>query len=133
MSYRHDPHRPAPFAPPTVDPIRTRKPECRHCGEEIAYVEMADSGKLMPCDPVMLNGDGRRSLVVRFTRRKKVVGRVVAKAPEDVVGLEPHWGTCPVLARARRVETARKSRERGEAPPPAGTIDSVLDMVEVPE
>lgn len=121
---RHDPHRPAPFAPPTVDPYRTRKPRCRHCDQEIVYVTMDPSGKLMPCDSAMVNGDGRRSLVVRYPKGRSIVGRVIAKAGEDVVGLEPHFGTCPVRERARAIEKARtKSDPR----------DRVLAMVEVPE
>lgn len=101
MSWPHRDCRfdPAPFAPPGVDPRRTRKPECRQCGREIVFVEMCDTGKLVPCDPAMTSGDGRRTLVVRWPRGKKVVGRVVARAHETVTGLEPHFGTCPCRPR----------------------------------
>lgn len=90
---------PAPFAPPGVDPIRTRQPECRTCGRPIVFVEMWDTAKLVPCDPGMMAGDGHRSLVVRWPRGKATVGRVVAKAGETVTGLEPHFGTCPCRPR----------------------------------
>lgn len=123
MRYRHDPHRPAPFAPPAVDPSRTRKPRCRHCDQDITYVEMADSGKLMPCDPQMLAGDGRRSLVVRWQKGRKIVGRVIARAGEEVTGLEPHFGTCPVRERARAIERAQSK---------ADPVDRILTLVEVP-
>ena len=102
MSYGPDRDRrfdPAPFAPPGVDPIRTRQPECEACGREIVFVEMADTGKRVPCDTQMLAGDGRRSLVVRWPRGKRVVGRVISKAHETVTGLEPHFGTCPCRPR----------------------------------
>ena len=91
---------PAPFAPPGVDPVRTRQPECAKCGRPIVFVEMHDTGKRMPCDPGQLAGDGVRTLVQRWPRGKAIVGRVVARAGESVVGLEPHWGTCPCRPRA---------------------------------
>lgn len=88
------------FAPPSVPPDQTRpKPECAKCGREIVFIEMDATGKLMPCDPVQVYGDGRRSLVVRFERGKQIVGRVIVKATEDVFGFEPHWGTCPCRPR----------------------------------
>lgn len=90
---------PAPFAPPGVDPLRTRQPECAKCGRTIVFVEMAETLKRMPCDPGMMPGDGRRTLVVREQVGRKLLGRVVAKAPETTTGLEPHWGTCPCRPR----------------------------------
>ena len=104
MSRRRRPHDrrfdPAPFAPSEVDPVRTRRPECRTCGRPIVFVKTA-TGKRMPCDPTQTAGDGVRTLVVREVVGKRVVGRVVPKAGGDLVGLEPHWGTCP--CRPRRV------------------------------
>ena len=90
---------PGKFAPERIEPTRTRRPECDKCGREIVFVEMWDTGKLMPCDPEMRPGDGKRSLVVRWERGKKVVGRVVARASEETTGLEPHFGTCPCRPR----------------------------------
>lgn len=121
MSWRrpHAPHAPAPFAPPAVDPARTRTPRCRHCDADVVFVEMDATGKLMPCDPEMLNGDGRRSLVVRWPKGRRLVGRVIAKAPEDVVGLEPHWGTCA-------------NRPGAAAPETASATAAHLRLVEVP-
>lgn len=98
--------RPSQFAPSAVDETRTRQPECRLCGRPIVFVEMWDTGKLMPCDPGMKPGDGRRHLVVRWPRGRKTVGRVVARAAEDVTGLEPHFGTCPCRPRKVAVEAA---------------------------
>lgn len=137
---RPDPHRPAPFAPPTVDPARTRRPECRHCHAPIVYVEMAATGKLMPCDTAQRYGDGERSLVIRFPRGgpgrrgQQIVGRVVVKAGDDVLGLEPHWGTCPVQIRKRALDAARKRAEAERAATaPEGPVERILTMVEVPE
>ena len=71
---------PGKYAPQAIDPRRTSTPECSRCRRPMLFVEMADTGKLMPCDTEMLPGDGERSLVVRWERGRKVVGRVVAIA-----------------------------------------------------
>ena len=99
---RLDPHRPAPFAPPTVDPFRTRKPTCSKCGRRIVFVEM-ETGKRMPCDPATLAGDGVRTLVVRHQVGDKILGRVIRRADGGYIGLEPHFGTCPCRPRKVRV------------------------------
>lgn len=86
----------ARFAPAPLPPEQTRpKPTCSRCGREIVYVEMEKSAKLMPCDTAQRYGDGTRHLVVRYPKGRRIVGRVVTYAGEDVLGLEPHWGTCP--------------------------------------
>lgn len=100
MSYRPDRRfGPAPFAPPAVDPARTRQSECRTCGRRLVFVQMATGGT-MPCDPVQVYGDGRRTLVVRDAQ---LVGHLVTAAGPDVFGLEPHWGTCPCRTRKVRI------------------------------
>ena len=106
--------RAAPFAPPDVDPRRTHQPTCRLCGRDIVYVEMADTGKLYPCDPGTVAGDGRRQLVVRGQRGRKVVGKVVPRAPDTVIGLRPHWATCPCR---------KRSVSRPDAPVQASLFD----------
>lgn len=60
---------------------------------------MADTGKMMPCDPTQMAGDGIRTLVVRETVGKKILGRVIPKADGGFIGMEPHWGTCPCRPR----------------------------------
>lgn len=90
---------PGPYAPPPIDPAKTRVPTCSKCGRDLVFVVMHDTGKRMPCDPGMQPGDGKKTLVVRWERGRDVVGRVMAKAPETATGLEPHFGTCPCRPR----------------------------------
>jgi hypothetical protein len=85
----------ATYAPTSIDPARTRRAECETCGRPLVFVRM-QSGALMPCDPGMQPGDGRRHLVVRDAR---LIGRLVPRAPEELSGLEPHFGTCPCRPR----------------------------------
>lgn len=104
---------PSPFAPLPlghIDPSRTRTPTCSRCGRDIVFVEMADTGKLMPCDTRMVPGDGSRSLAVRWPRGKAIVGRVVTKAPVETSGLEPHFGTCPCRPGTVAISDARPTQ-----------------------
>lgn len=106
MPYRPTPHlqpngleRPAPFAPPAPDADRTRKSSCRQCGRPLAFITM-ESGNVMPCDPSQIYGDGYRTLVERYVdARSQLVGRVVKRAGENVLGFQPHFGTCPCRKR----------------------------------
>ncbi|MAQ95071.1 MAG: hypothetical protein CMM84_16270 [Rhodothermaceae bacterium] len=110
------PFGPSRFAPPPVDPYRTRQAECKHCRRPIVYVTMEKTGGKMPCDPTQHYGDGQRTLVERIDAgRRGTVGRVHVKAPETILGLEPHFGTCPVLLRKRAIEAARKDAEAERA------------------
>lgn len=87
------------FSPPQIDPYRTSKATCEKCGRPLMFVLM-DTGRRMPCDPKQVYGDGRRHLVERVTLASgAVVGVLRPKAPEAVLGLEPHWGTCPCRKR----------------------------------
>ena len=90
----HAPFARSQFAPP-ASPGAKSAPTCRHCGQPLTFVEMLATGNPMPCDPAQRYGDGRRHLVVRETIGERVVGRMVPRAPEGTLGLEPHWGTCP--------------------------------------
>jgi hypothetical protein len=40
------------------------------------------------CDPEWQYGDGEKTLVTRH-------GEQIVEADGDVLGREPHWGTCP--------------------------------------
>ena len=60
----------------------------------------------MPCDPAQRYGDGQRHIVTRLSAGGRVLGRLVPHAGEDVLGLEPHWGTCP--ARAGKLKAVPK-------------------------
>ena len=62
------PFGPSRFAPPPVDPYRTRQAECKHCRRPIVYVTMEKTGGKMPCDPTQHYGDGQRTLVERVEK-----------------------------------------------------------------
>lgn len=97
---------PAPFAPPPPPPpMRTVGPTCAQCGQGIVWIQMEKTGKSMPCDRVQRYGDGRRHLVVRHEYDAGVVlGQLIVRASADVLGFEPHWGTCPKRDRAKSDE-----------------------------
>lgn len=110
-----DVHRYAPpgkYAPQPIDPMRTSTPECSKCGRPILFVEMQGTGKRMPCDPTQVYGDGYRTLVVREEVGRKMLGRVVAKAPTSMLGLTPHFGSCP--CRPRKVATVDPRPAQGD-------------------
>lgn len=73
-----------------ADKKRTRTPRCPACSQKIVWVPTAASGgtKHTMCDPEWLHGDGKRTLVTRD-------GHQVVEAGPQVLGREPHWGTCP--------------------------------------
>lgn len=76
---------------------------CRWCGAPVVFVRMADTGRMMPCNP----GPDDRANVARS--RINHGGRVVTAAdpldPDTEVGLLAHWATCTaegaVAARAK--------------------------------
>lgn len=99
------------FAPPELPPERTHAPVCERCGQRIIWVVTEKNQKLMPVDPDWHYGDGRRTLMVLT---EAGLWRAVAKAPETVLGREPHFGTCPALKRER---AARQRAEQGGCTP----------------
>lgn len=106
------------FAPPTPEAagMSTHAPRCRHCGAEVVFIQMVKTdgtqGSLMPCDTTQRYGDGRRHLVVRTEDLfGNIVGRLITRAGEDVLGFEPHWGTCEVLLKRRKLEKAKSKHE----------------------
>ena len=64
-----------------------KRPKCQQCGAEILFIRSAKSGKKIPVDPEMDYGDGKRTLVTPK-------GHMIVEAGEDIVGREPHFGTC---------------------------------------
>ena len=84
---------------------RKGRPACRRCGHEIVFVRSAKSGKKIPCDPRLDYGDGERTLV---TPR----GEMIPKAPEDVLGREPHFGTCPARQEERQEQKRQQKAEK---------------------
>lgn len=108
-------HLPSKFAPPTPEAagMSTHATRCKLCRAEVVFVQMVKKdgtrGSLMPCDPVQRYGDGRRHLVVRVEDLfGNIVGRLIPRASEDVLGFEPHWGTCPPLLKQREQEKHRR-------------------------
>lgn len=91
------------YAPESLPPERTRRSTCKKCGRPLVFVQM-DTGGTMPCDPTQVYGDGQRHLVVRDV---KLVGHLVSAAGPNVLGLEPHWGTCPCRPRKVSVPIGR--------------------------
>lgn len=59
---------------------------CRRCGRQIHFIRTIN-GKMMPCDPELVQGDGKKTLVTH-------IGQTFAKAGPDVWGYEPHFGSC---------------------------------------
>ena len=118
----------APLPLGHIDPRRTSTPTCSRCGRDLVFVRMEDRpdgtpGGLMPCDAAQVYADGRRQLVVRFERGKDVLGRLVQRAPEDALGLTPHWGTCPKRERKEKPADPQISLF-GSNPPSGGTSDN---------
>ena len=69
--------------------MNKKRPKCKRCGAEIIFIRSAKNPwKKIPCDPRLDYGDGARTLVTPK-------GRMIVKASEDVLGREPHFGTCP--------------------------------------
>ena len=102
---------PSRFAPPTPEAagMSTHSTRCKLCRAEVVFIQMVKkdgtTGSLMPCDPVQRYGDNRRHLVVRFEDLfGNVVGRLIRRAGEEVLGLEPHFGTCPPFLKQREQE-----------------------------
>lgn len=119
---------PSRFAPPTPEAagMGTHTPRCKLCGQTIVYVVMEGTGKRMPCDPTQRYGDGRRHLVVRVEDLfGNIVGKLIARAGEEVLGFEPHWGTCPPLLKKRELEKA-KARHEDERAAGRAWLDEML-------
>lgn len=122
-------NQPSKFAPPTAGAVgmSTAQPRCSQCDQDIIFLQIVKKdgtlGKPMPVDPVQRYGDGTRHLVVRFERGRKVFGRLETYAGEDVLGFEPHFGTCPVRLRQRAI--AKAATKSAAKPTPGATIFSM--------
>ncbi|MEO1477767.1 MAG: hypothetical protein AAFV01_04240 [Bacteroidota bacterium] len=81
MSYPATPFQPRPHAP-----------VCQACGKRIIWVTTEKNLKQMPVDADWEYGDGHRTLMVPT---EAGLWRAVAKAPDNTLGREPHFGTCP--------------------------------------
>ena len=70
---------------------------CSGCGAPLLWIQMGERkdgrpGGRMPVDPAWRYGNGRRNLVVLDEAGR---GKLLVKPGEDMLGREPHWGTCP--------------------------------------
>jgi hypothetical protein len=86
----HAPFPRSKYAPPEpgAAAMGTRTPRCKDCRQKLVYIEMAETGKRMPCDPDQRHGDGQRHLVVRFEMNDHVYGRLVPRASASRGGLK---------------------------------------------
>ena len=84
---------------------------CRWCGAPVVFVRMADSGRLMPCNP---GADARGNVLCRKRGPLYTDGRVVTSPDDtgDLLLLLAHWATCTSPDAARRRE--RKTPERAQ-------------------
>ncbi len=77
---------------------------CQGCKAPIIWVKMgprADGkpGGTMPVDAPWRYGDGQRNLVVLDEKKR---GKLLVKPGPEVLGREPHWGTCPARQRFKK-------------------------------
>lgn len=81
-----------------ADQNRTRTPRCPACNQKIVWVPTAASGgtRHTMCDPEWHRGDGKKTLVTRD-------GQQIVEAGPEVLGREPHWGTCPEKERLQKL------------------------------
>ena len=83
---------------------------CRECGAPIVFVRMAETGRIMPCNP----GPDDRANVAHSRANPHHGGRVITDdAPLDPAteaALLAHWATCTSPDAVRRRE--RKTPER---------------------
>lgn len=82
---------------------RGRTSRCK-CGAVIVWIRMhrkpnGEAGGVMPCDYELKPGDGERTLVVID---EDGLGQMIVKAGRDILGREPHFGSC-----SRRSEFTR--------------------------
>lgn len=73
--------------------------QCKKCGAPIVFISLP-SGKVMPCDEQILEGqrDPRGTEVLITDKGEVVRCRVDNKIPTlpvPVSGRKPHWATCP--------------------------------------
>jgi len=59
---------------------------CPKCSQQIHFVTTL-KGKKMPVQLQLEYGNGRKTLVTHS-------GKTLAKAADDIVGFQPHWGFC---------------------------------------
>lgn len=130
---------PSKFAPPSPGAVGmgTHQARCKGCDAPLVFIRIEKKdgtlGSLMPCDTQQTYGDGKKHLVVRFERGRKVLGRLVTKAGPEVFGFEPHFGTCPPLVERRRIENERKqaaNQQQSERETGRQWLDEVLGHAE---
>ncbi len=77
---------------------------CRGCPASILFVQMGPRndgtpGGKMPVDAAWRYGDSRRNLVVLDDQGR---GKLLVRPGREVLGREPHWGTCPARQRFKK-------------------------------
>ena len=77
---------------------------CRACKAPIIWIQMgprADGkpGGMMPLDAEWQYGNGQRNLVVLDEQQQ---GKLLVKPGREVLGREPHWGSCPARKRFKK-------------------------------
>ncbi|MCZ6507690.1 MAG: hypothetical protein O7A04_06545, partial [Acidobacteria bacterium] len=82
----------------------TRPGRCRGCGASILFVQMGPRkdgkpGGKMPVDAEWRYGDSRRNLVVLDGQGR---GKLLVRPGREILGREPHWGTCPTRQRFKK-------------------------------
>ena len=83
-------------------------PKCSSCGRRIVWIKM-ESGKSMPCDPALMIGDGKATLIVVLVDENdngKEKGKTFVKANPELIGRVSHFATCPNAKRHRREKKA---------------------------
>lgn len=82
--------------------------KCRECGASIAFVRMADTGKLMPCNP---GADPDRGNVACIKSGALYInGYVITDARPlhpDFTPLLAHWATCIKKGRTKPAPTTQ--------------------------
>ena len=73
---------------------------CRGCGENINWIKMVDSGKLMPVNEGEIHLVEPDEIVTLITSD----GRILKTKDRGARGFEPHWATCPERLRFRTLK-----------------------------
>lgn len=86
---------------------------CSSCGRRIVWIKM-ESGKSMPCDPPLIYGDGKATLIVVLVDENdncKEKGNTFVKAPSELIGRVSHFATCPNVKKHRAEKNAGNVRK----------------------
>ncbi len=82
---------------------------CRECGASIAFVRMADTGRLMPCNP---GADPDRGNVACIKSGALYIsGYVITDKQPLAPGFVPllaHWATCTKKGRSKPATTTNR-------------------------